>query len=69
MIIIAAIVAISAVGDSVDSVIVGLGHCDSAGVVVVWGVVVGESVVDAIGDALGCCVFWGLWLDWVKWLM
>ena len=44
MIIIAAIVAISAVGDSVDGVIVGLGDCESAGVVVVWGVIVGEGM-------------------------
>ena len=54
---IAAIVAISAVGDSVDGVIVGLGECESAGVVVGWGVVVGEVVVEVEGDKLGCCVF------------
>lgn len=60
MIMIATVVAISAVGDSVDGVIVGLGECESAGVVVVWGVVVDEVVVDVEGDKLDCCVFWGV---------
>ncbi len=60
MIMIATIVAINAVGDSVEGDIVGLGEFESAGVVVGWGVVVGEVVVDVEGDKLGCCVFWAV---------